>query len=343
MNLIFAHTIYHSFLSGILAFFISLILTKYAITILKDKNIVDTPSSRRVHTTPTPRGGGIAIVLAFCISYIVYGHLSNDDIGHVVDLIFPVVAISGISLLDDLYEVPIITRLFIHISTSIYVIINFLLPATLFHSEIPYILDITFSVIGLVGFLNIYNFLDGIDGITASESIHLSIVLLILCYLRYEHIHQANLVIIIATLILGSSIGFIKYNWHPAKIFLGDIGSISIGFLIGLCLIIVASGGFRLFLATNIAALYYIADGLLTILIRLMNREKIWLPHLKHFFQQAVKNGMTHDVVTKKIMLCNLFLMTLSISALYYPIISSIIAILIVTLLLIHFSNATNK
>lgn len=343
MSLISGHNTYSLVFSGIISFLISLIFTKYAITALRDKNILDTPSARRAHAAPTPRGGGIAIVFAFCISYIIYSCFNNYDMRYISDLILPLLVISGISLFDDLYEVSIIIRLFVHICTSIYVIKKFLVSATLFHSEIPYVVDITLSVIGLVGFLNIYNFLDGIDGITASESIHLSVILLILCHLRYEQIHQADLVIIIATLILGSSIGFIKYNWHPAKIFLGDIGSISIGFLLGLCLMIVASGGFRLFLATNIAALYYIADGLLTILIRLMNGEKIWLPHLKHFFQQAVRNGMTHNTVTKKIMLCNLCLMVLSISALYYPIISSIIAILTVTIFLIHFSNATNK
>lgn len=331
--------IYSIVFSGIVALILSLVITKYAIKILINKNILDQPSARRAHSLPTPRGGGIAIVLAFCISYIIYSYINNDDIICTIQLLLPLLIIASISLFDDLYEVSIIIRLFIHICTATYVLHSFLAPTTLFHNEIPYALDMILAILGLVGFLNIYNFLDGIDGITASQAIHLSIVLLILCYLRYEQIHQVNLIIIIATLVLASSLGFMKYNWHPAKIFLGDVGSITLGFLLGLCLIIVASGSFRLFLAINIASLYYSSDGLLTIMIRLMNGEKIWLPHLKHFFQKAARNGMSHDIITKKIIICNICLMTLSISSLYYPIISSILAILTVTMLLIHFSK----
>jgi UDP-N-acetylmuramyl pentapeptide phosphotransferase/UDP-N-acetylglucosamine-1-phosphate transferase len=141
----------------------------------------------------------------------------------------------------------------------------------------------------------------------------------------------------IATLVLASSIGFIIFNWYPAKIFLGDVGSISLGFLLGLCLLLIAASNINLFVAVIIASLYYLADGGLTILIRLFHREKIWEPHLQHFFQKAVKKGMSHNKIVNRIIICNLLLMLLAINALYFPIISIILASAVVTLILVSF------
>jgi UDP-N-acetylmuramyl pentapeptide phosphotransferase/UDP-N-acetylglucosamine-1-phosphate transferase len=183
-------------------------------------------------------------------------------------------------------------------------------------------------VLALTTFLNIYNFLDGIDGISCAESIHLSITILILCYLRAEVVINVNLLIILNVIILASCLSFLIFNWHPAKIFLGDIGSIGLGFTIGLCLLTLSISSSNLFIASLIASLYYIAD-----------KEKFWQPHLKHFFQQAVRKGMGHQEIVVKIALCNMSLMLLSVLSLYYPIMSTIIALFIVTTILIHFAK----
>jgi UDP-N-acetylmuramyl pentapeptide phosphotransferase/UDP-N-acetylglucosamine-1-phosphate transferase len=140
----------------------------------------------------------------------------------------------------------------------------------------------------------------------------------------------------IATIILGWSMGFIYFNWLPAQIFLGDVGSIGIGFLLGVCLLIIASASAKLFAACVIAALYYVADGGMTILIRLVKGERIWEPHLQHFFQKAVRKGDSHKKVVKRIMKCNILLMLFAVNALYYPVLSIIAAILIVMVTLIR-------
>jgi UDP-N-acetylmuramyl pentapeptide phosphotransferase/UDP-N-acetylglucosamine-1-phosphate transferase len=85
-----------------------------------------------------------------------------------------------------------------------------------------------------------------------------------------------------------------------------------------------------------IAALYYIADGGITILIRLVKGEKIWMPHLQHFFQRAVQKGLSHKEVVKRIMQCNAILMLFSINALFYPVMSIICAMLVVMVTLIR-------
>ena len=144
------------------------------------------------------------------------------------------------------------------------------------------------------------------------------------------------MVIIITTIILGWAIGFFYFNWQPAKIFLGDTGSISIGFLLGVCLLTVASASVKLFAACVIASLYYVADGGLTILRRLIKGEKIWEPHLQHFFHKSVRKGRSHKQVVKRIIKCNLLLMIFSVGSLYYPIISIIGALIVVVVTLIR-------
>ena len=110
-------------------------------------------------------------------------------------------------------------------------------------------LDLVIGSFALMIFLNVYNFLDGIDGITVSESIHLSCTILLLCALRYDIILNVNMIIITATIILGWSLGFLYFNWQPARIFLGDVGSISLGFLLGICLLTIDSASAKLFAA----------------------------------------------------------------------------------------------
>ena len=326
---------------GIVAISIVLcsLLTKYFITFLTKVGAVDVPDDRRVHTRVTPRGGGIAIFLTFCILFMLCEYLVYGSLIYTICLI-PALSIAAIiSFIDDIKHVSILTRLIIHIISAATLLYWFLLPHSLFHDKLPLSMDYTLSVIALVGFLNIYNFLDGIDGITSAESIHISITLLLLSFLRGDIIIFSEVIALISLIILGVSIGFIRYNWYPAKIFLGDVGSITLGLLTGLSLTLVAASSKTLFVSACITALYYIADGGLTILIRLVNREKIWLPHLRHFFQQAIKKGMSHQEVTTKIILCNACLMFLAITALYYPTMSSICAVLIVTTTLVHFSK----
>ena len=174
---------------------------------------------------------------------------------------------------------------------------------------------------------------------TSVESIHLSITMMILCILKFDTIINVDLIIVIILITLSCSISFLIFNWHPAKIFLGDVGSISLGFLLGFCLLLISASSTNLLIACIIASLYYIGDGGGTILIRLINKEKIWEPHLKHFFQKAVVNGMHTKQIIKRIIICNFLLMLLSINALYYPIISFISALLVIFITLIKFAK----
>jgi UDP-N-acetylmuramyl pentapeptide phosphotransferase/UDP-N-acetylglucosamine-1-phosphate transferase len=309
------------------------------IPLLKKIGMVDNPSERRAHKNPTIRGGGIAFVIAFIFTFCFIAFFSNGrNISFLI--LIPVSILGIVSFGDDIKGMPILVRLLVHLFAA-YLCIKFYFGNNLiFRGEIGANIDFFLAVLSLAAFINIYNFLDGIDGISAFQSIHLSLSAIILCIIRDKVIINVDMVFYISSILLGCSIGFLLFNWHPAKIFMGDVGSTFLGLLHGLNLLLIAASSERLFLAASIASLYYISDGGITILIRLMKGEKIWLPHLNHFFQQAVRKGMSHKEVVCKIGICNFILLILSVSSLYVPHLAIIFSILTVTYILVHFHDA---
>jgi UDP-N-acetylmuramyl pentapeptide phosphotransferase/UDP-N-acetylglucosamine-1-phosphate transferase len=314
-------------------------LTRFAISFFTKLQILDIPNERRAHNRPTPRCGGTAIVLTLILGLALYDFITPNPHNLYSGFSIPLILAATISLFDDIKPIQPILRFIAHLAIAAFVIDIYLPPKTLFHNELPILIDYIMTIIALTAFMNVYNFMDGIDGITSTQSIHLSMTIIILCLLHYNTIIRVDLILSLSIITLGSSIAFLYFNWPPAKIFLGDVGSISLGLINGICLILIAASEQRLFLSAIIASLYYIADGGGTILIRLAKKEKIWLPHLNHFFQQANRKGMNHKTICSKIALCNFILMMLSIGALYYPIISFAFALLTVMIILIHFSR----
>lgn len=298
------------------------ILTKYLPAI----GLVDVPSSRRSHDKITPRGGGLAIVIVVMIALSGFEYITSNNLANSIKILPLLLVIASISFLDDLKAAPILIRLIFHLICAAFAIFLFSQVNSI------HILIYSILVIALSGFINIYNFMDGIDGMSCVESIHLSSTMLILCFLQFPAIDNPYFIASVNVIILGCSCGFLIFNWHPAKIFLGDVGSISLGFLTGLCLLLLALTSTNLFVACAIASLYYITDAVLTILIRLLNKEKIWQPHLKHFFQKAVQKGKSHKQVVSIIAVCNIFLMIISVTSLYFPVISIMLAIAVITL-----------
>lgn len=330
-----------TYLPALLLFFIcailsSALLTRILIPFMISIKAVDKPGARRAHKKVTPRGGGLSIVFVYCIFLPIFEYISIGGFGYTPIILQIFVPIALISFWDDIVGVNISLRLAIHILSSVLAVMWLVHPNLIMYDQLPIYIDLIVGALAIATFLNIYNFMDGIDGLSSAEAIHLSLTILLLCLLRGDIINNIGFVKPTVLIVMGSSIGFLFFNWHPAKIFLGDVGSISLGFLLGLCLIIVASSSAHLFLACVIASLYYVADGGMTIMIRTANGEKVWQPHLKHFFQKAVKKGRSPKKVLARIIRCNFFLMLFALNSLYYPLISTILAILTVTYTLIR-------
>ena len=165
-------------------------------------------------------------------------------------------------------------------------------------------------IISVTWFINAFNFMDGINGITSVETISICAALLFINYFLFKEVNLLALAILSVTTV------FCYFNWTPTKIFLGDSGSISLGFLSSFLLIELAIEGF--WLSAIILPLYYIIDTSLTLLIRVFKREKFWQAHKEHFYQKAIQNGFTHSNVSLKLILINFGLFLLSFSALIY-------------------------
>lgn len=330
--------IIHLALLFLLSLVMSFIMLKLLIPTIIKYGIVDRPNYRKIHKHDIPRGGGIVIVIIFILFILFYNNFSSFNILNNTNVLFTsFLLISSISFIDDIKGVSILLRLLIHILCAGLIVLEYIYPSTLFLGYLPLMFDSVACILILVTFLNIYNFLDGIDGITGIQTLHLSICILVLSYLNYNIVKNPNLLILISTILIGFSISFLFFNKHPAKIFIGDVGSIGIGFLLGTCLLFLSISSYELIFSSIICSLYYLSDGLITIIIRLINGEKIWQPHLKHFFQKAIRNGLSNNQVIKRIALCNIILMCLSINALSYPIISLILGIITVSIIFISY------
>ncbi len=318
--------IMHFFLTLTFSIVFSLFLTKFLTKFLNKRKILDIPNQRKNHKTPTPRGGGIAIISTILICLIAIFSWPHSSDYHFVYLIIAVSICAVISLLDDAFTISIPVRMCFQV-LAVYLAINSLpvYSANLLLPYIPLVIEKILVAIALLGFINIYNFMDGIDGLTASQTIYIAITVLLFSIID----PQIDLSISYLCLsVIGACAGFLIYNWHPAKIFMGDVGSIVLGLICGWLLLNLAIHGY--IAAAIIIPGYYLADGITTILKRLIQKKKIWQAHSEHYYQLAVRKGKSHSHVTKKIIYCNLILGLLSLVSINYPILSLTLATLFV-------------
>ena len=275
--------------------------------------LLDHPNARSSHTKPTTHGAGIGIIFVLLPIWILITFLfpQQSQVGEMSRWLIPALTLllATISFLDDLRGLSQLTRLLMHAGAVITA--AQLIPGPIFISFLYPALDIFLITLCWVWFVNLFNFMDGIDGMAGVETIAitLGIYAIGLVFIPHSSIYGQNLVI------AAAMIGFLIWNWSPAKIFLGDVGSIPLGFLIGWHLFNLAASGF--WMAALILPLYYITDSSLTLLRRLLSGKSIWEAHKEHFYQFAVKNGRTHSSVVRGVMLTNVLLIILAFFSAY--------------------------
>ena len=311
-----------------LSFVASLILTILVRKFLLKRNLLDRPNERSSHTLPVPRGGGWALLIVLIPGLLVTGMRQHNLLEH-AGLLLGVLLLAGISWFDDKKGVSARARLSLHLLAACLGTFCFPLQATLFGGAVPFVIDRAIMIVGWAWFINLYNFMDGIDGITGVETISLATgTCLVMAAIGLHDPFLANLTL----LLTGAALGFLALNWHPAKIFLGDVGSIPLGYLTGFCLISLAVRGYLI--PALILPLYYLADSGITIVRRALRGEKIWQAHRQHYYQQAAHNLGKHDLVVLFIGVANGALIAAALLAVIYPAMGLLLAILIVALLL---------
>ncbi len=284
--------------------------SSYALTYLTKhyaikKNILDLPVCRSSHQVPTPRGGGLAIVITFIILVFFSEYADIIDSQYTLIFIVPSLLVAAIGFLDDHRPVKSQYRLMVHFVSSI-LALYFLpdLPIVQF-GEVsvtnPVILYPLYTI-GLVWVLNLYNFMDGIDGVAGSEAISILILAAIILYLISDH-HWISFLLAISAVVSG----FLIWNWAPASIFLGDVGSGFLGFLIGLLALVIATDSPLNIWAWLILLAAFIADSTWTLIARMVTGQKWHQPHHNHAYQILARKTNSHAIINLGLIAINLF------------------------------------
>jgi len=284
--------------------FLTYLIRKYALK----KSLLATVNERSSHTTPTPHGGGIAIAVTWFVGLIYFFICKVLEPSLFYALMCGSV-LSLVSYMDDLYELSPRVRLLVQAMVSIaglYALGGLsCIDFGFWVLENPFITN-TLAFLGIMWFINLYNFLDGIDGYAGSEAIFLAIS----GWLLFGGDHFFVLIASVA--------GFLVWNWHKAKIFMGDVGSTLLGYTVAIFSIYYQNNGVSLLIWVILFGLFWF-DATLTLLRRYKNREKLSQAHRKHAYQRLVQSGMPHDHVVFYAMGINLVLVILGYSAFSHP------------------------
>ncbi len=309
-------------------------LTYFIRKLLLLRNLLDVPNERSSHTQPVPRGGGWAIVIVLLPALLIASQHQHNLLHH-AGLLAGMVLLTFISWIDDKRHVSARARLSLHLLAACLGTLCFPPDAMLFGGTLPFALDRAVMIVGWAWFINLYNFMDGIDGITGTETISIATgTCLVMTAAGITDPFSSTLTL----LLTGSCLGFLVFNWHPAKIFLGDVGSVPLGYLTGFTLLSLAVSGHLI--PALILPLYYLADSGITLSKRALLGEKIWLPHRQHFYQQAARGLGRHDRVMYRIIAANIMLIAAALIAIPYPLPGLELAVLTVGALLFSLYKA---
>lgn len=280
-------------LAGISSFVLTDVLRRYALK----KDLLDRPNQRSSHVVPTPRGGGVAIVVVFLACLIVLFLFDSISLRLLIALFGAGGWVALIGFVDDHGHIQVHWRLMAHVAAAIWALIwlGGLPPMILF----GHLIDIGWlghglAAVYLVWLLNLYNFMDGIDGIAGIEAITVSLGGGVL-YLLSPNSSSEWLVPI---MFLTAVVGFLFWNFPRAKIFLGDAGSGFIGLILGALSIHSAWVNPRLFWGWVILLGVFVVDATITLLRRIARGERFFEAHRSHAYQNASRKFESHKIVS---------------------------------------------
>lgn len=296
--------------------------------------IYDQPNHRSSHSQPKPRGGGLALIPILLLAWIAADlWLGMAPSGFW--LVVPGAALLAlVSWLDDLRSLPASLRLIVQLGPVALGLAGLDESIQICPVLLPTILDRLVAGLFWLWFINLFNFMDGIDGISGVEASSIGVGLVLAGALAGWPAESAAL----PALLAAATLGFLAWNWAPSKLFLGDAGSVPLGYLLGWLLITAATNG--QWAVALILPLYYLADATITLAKRLLRGAKIWQAHREHFYQRAVQGGSSHARVATQVLACNAVLILAAGAAVLGFIWPAILAaILAVAVLLIIFER----
>lgn len=280
---------------GLAAFLISVVMTGVMRGYALKRQLMDIPNERGSHSVSTPRGGGLAIVLGFVVLLPAAAVLGRADSILLLATMPAVGAVAAVGFWDDHGHVPARYRIVVHFAAVFWAVVllghALVIPLPWGVFEAGWFALLLLGV-GMVWFLNLFNFMDGIDGIAAVEAVFIAFSGSVLCGMAGMQ------GVSLAFAALGAaSLGFLLWNWPPARIFMGDAGSGFLGAALGILSYAAAVEGGVTLWSWLILAAVFVTDASVTLARRLFRGEKWYEPHRSHAYQRASRRW-GHRAVT---------------------------------------------
>jgi UDP-N-acetylmuramyl pentapeptide phosphotransferase/UDP-N-acetylglucosamine-1-phosphate transferase len=276
-------------------FLITLLGTRLTIIAFRKRVVpIDPASLRANYKKPPMTGGGVCVVMALIICLLV------ADIN--IAIIFAMFMLAAMALLDELIDIALPIRLLIQL-LSVLIAID-VLGTPLFGGMLPLWLDKAITAVLWVWFINIFTIMDGIDGLAPAEMLSIGMGLCLITALS-GHVFPDPLSVY-GLMVATAGCGFLWWNWHPAKILMGSVGAVPIGFLIGYILLLAVASGYPY--AAAILPAYFISDATITTVRHFYHRKKIFTKHNDYYYLRALSSGRKQDAVVRYILGINFLL-----------------------------------
>ena len=287
---------------------LSAAITK-AIWPLLQRHALARPNARSSHRTPTPQGAGIAVIAAtlfVAVAIMTWSDAAEITIPVTVPAATLFIAIIGLA--DDIKSIEVLPRLLLQAAAVAAIVITASSDLRIF-APCPLWIERAILLLAGLWFVNLVNFMDGLDWMTVAEVVPVTAAIVILGTLGELPASTT----VIAAALCGAMLGFAPFNRPIAKVFLGDVGSLPIGLLLGWCLLQLA--WHQQLIAALLLPLYYLLDTTVTLLRRMIRGEPFWAAHRTHFYQRATDNGFTVRRVVGEVFALNIALAALAIGS----------------------------
>jgi len=259
-------------------------------------SVLDHPNDRSLHTHPTPRGGGLGIVIPVCLALAGSAVFMPGVRATAGSLLAGGLLVAVVGLIDDVRGLPVLTRLAVHIVAAGLVVVGVgtwrtlawspLISLDLAHAAVP------FTIVWIVSLTNAYNFMDGIDGIAGAQGLAAG-----LGWTAIGVMIDEGLLAIVGAVTASASLGFLFFNWSPSSVFMGDVGSSFLGFLLAALAVSPPSSSPEISTAGLLFVWPFAFDAGFTLLRRATRRENLLRAHRTHLYQRLVLAGMSHRTV----------------------------------------------
>jgi Fuc2NAc and GlcNAc transferase len=286
-------------------FMVSLLATGLMRRYALQRNLLDVPNNRSSHLFATPRGGGVAIVFGFAFALLTIAWETHFDLRRLSGLLVSGLAIAIVGYLDDRRTLPASIRFGVHVAAALFVVLLFggIPESALANWGLHgFWIGMAVAVVSLVWVTNLFNFMDGIDGIAGAEVVFVSIAG---AWLNWQAGGDSTLTAVTLCLAAASA-GFLIWNWPPARIFMGDVGSGFLGFTVAVLGLAISQHGAVPIEIWVILAGVFVVDATVTLVRRVIRGDRWFEAHRMHAYQHLAQRWKGHLPVTLSISMVNL-------------------------------------